>query len=67
VLTQVEALLQRGKRVRALVRDEARGRQLLVCKVEAIGYRCNDCVDLHDCAAHPCTETFTSRLCACAA
>jgi len=30
VLTQVEALLQRGKRVRALVRDEARGRQLLV-------------------------------------
>jgi uncharacterized protein YbjT (DUF2867 family) len=27
---QVEALLRRGKRVRALVRDEAKGRQLLV-------------------------------------
>ena len=28
--SQVEALLRRGKRVRALVRDEAKGRQLLV-------------------------------------
>ena len=30
MVPQVEMLLQRGKRVRALVRDEARGRQLLV-------------------------------------
>ena len=30
LVPQVEALLRRGKRVRALVRDEAKGRQLLV-------------------------------------